>query len=128
MPLLTFDNREIKTQLPFSHDYRTDTGNNSTTKHHYYTIQGDGYVVVTISVECTGSTSDYGSTLCYVYLNNSLKSFGYNRVTTANTENQGGITSVGLEVKSGDVIHVQIDQTKNGAKTFRYYCFCVIVQ
>ena len=124
MALTTFDDRKIEAQQPFSYVLFTDTGNNSVTKSHGFTVHGDGFVVVTISV-ATDSTNDYGSTLLYIWLNGYIKAFNYNRLTSGMAQGQGGTLSVGLQVSDGDSITTQIDQTKNGSKTFRYYCFCV---
>lgn len=124
MAIVTFDNTDIKTQYPFSYVLRTDTGSGNITKTHGFTVHGNGFVVVTISV-ATDSTSDYGSTLLYIWLNGYIKAFNYNRLTSSASQPQGGTLSVGLQVSDGDTISTQIDQTKNGSKTFRYYCFCV---
>ena len=125
MSLVTFDNVDIISQTPISHDFRTESGNNEVTKNHYYTVSGNGFVVVTASVETTGGTSDYGTSRIYIYCNDVLITFGYDRLAVANTENQGGGASATIPVTDGDVIHVQAYQSKNGAKTFRYYCLAV---
>ena len=125
MALVTFDNRDLNKDISISHTFDTESGNNEVTKTHSYTVSGNGFVVVTASVQTTGSTSDYGTSRVQIYRNDVLITFGYNRLATANTENQGGAASATILVNDGDVIKVQVYQSKNGAKTFRYYCLAV---
>ena len=125
MPLKTFDDRNIELTSNISHVFHTDSGSGNVSKTHYFDITGNGFVVVTASVRCTGSTNDYGTSSARIFLNGERIAQGYNRLTVANTEEQGISISAGLQVADGDVVEVGISQTKNGAKTFLYYCLCV---
>ena len=125
MSLKTFDDRDIKYEIPISHDLHTESGSGTTTKNHTYTVSGNGFVVVTASIQCTGSTNDYGTSRVDIYLNDVLMAHGYNRLTTSNTEGQGGAASITMQVVNGDIIKITAYQSKAGAKTFRYYCLAV---
>lgn len=125
MPLVTFDDRNVEQESNISHVFETTTGSGNTSQVHYFDIEGDGFVIVTCSVQTTGSTSDYGSSYGDIYLNSTVIVHNYNRLTTANTENQGIELSAGIQVSDGDEIQCRLTQTKNGAKTFRWYCLCV---
>lgn len=122
---ITFDNRNISLAGQISNVYQYETANGNTHKQHTFTISGDGFVVVTASVRCTGSTNDYGSSYGYIEKGGYRIVHNYNRLTTANTEQQGIEVCAGMQVSNGDVITVDLTQTKNGAKTFYYYCLCV---
>ena len=125
MSFITFESSDLIKDVPISHTFNTESGSNEVTKNHTYTVSGDGFVVVTASVETTGSTNDYGTSRIYIYHNDVLITFGFNRLAVANTENQGGSASATIPVSNGDTIKVQAYQSKNGAKTFRYYCLAV---
>lgn len=125
MPLVTFDDRNVELTNNISHVFQTTSGSNNTSQTHYFDIEGDGFVVVTASVQCTGSTNDYGSSYGQIYQNGTIIVHNYNRLTTGNTENQGIELSAGIQVSDGDVIQMSLSQTKNGAKTFRWYILCV---
>ena len=125
MSLKTFDDRDVSFDVTISNDFHTESGSGTTTKNHTYTVSGNGFVVVTASIQCTGSTSDYGTSRVDISLNGVSVAHGYNRITTANTEGQGGAASATVQVMDGDIINIQAYQSKAGAKTFRYYCLAI---
>lgn len=125
MPLRTFDDRNIQLTDQISQVYNYESASGNTTKTHTYTISGDGFIVLTASVRCTGSTSDYGSSYGYIEKGGYRYAHNYNRLTAANTEQQGIEVCAGIQVSDGDVVTVYLAQTKNGAKTFYYNCLCV---
>lgn len=129
MPLKTFDDRNIQLTDQISHVFQTDSGTNNVTKTHYFDISGDGFVVVSQSVRKYGSVSDYGSSYgdIYVTMNGTEQrvAHSYNRLTTANTEEQGLSMSIGLQVSDGDTIRMYLAQTTNGSKSFYYYILCI---
>ena len=111
MPLKTFDDRNIQLTDQISHVFQTTSGSGNISQVHYFDIEGDGFVIVTCSVQTTGSTSDYGSSYGQIYLNSDVIVHNYNRLTTANTENQGIELSAGIQVSDGDVILICGDKS-----------------
>ena len=121
MALITFDDKVTNIPLPMSYDFQTDTASGEKTLYHYYTVSGDGFVIVSASV-ITDSTSSYGSS--YGYINQKGVIYNYNRLPSSLGQAQGVSMTAGIQVSDGDTLQMRITQTKGGSKTFMYSCLC----
>ena len=129
MALITFDDKVTNIPLPMSYDFQTDTASGEKTLYHYYTVSGDGFVIVSASV-ITDSTSSYGSSYGYINqkgVNDSAYTtivYNYNRLPSSLGQAQGVSMTAGIQVSDGDTLQMRITQTKGGSKTFMYSCLC----
>ena len=123
MPLKTFDDRNVEMLSKMSLVSRTTSGSGETSQTHYFDITGDGFVIITASVR-TDTTSSYGSTMITIWHNGNAVGYGYNRWGSNISQRQGGSDTVTLQVADGDVIQMQIEQTKGGSKTHWWSCLC----
>lgn len=105
--------------------FEDDTSSSAQTQvSKEYTVNGNGYVVVTGSIMSTNA-SDTGTTHARIFLNNVLVAGDGSRLTTSTDIYVGACASVPLSVSSGDTIKIIVYCTKNGAHTInrKFLCF-----
>ena len=83
-----------------------------------YRVVGNGYVIVSFSMYSDG-TSDTGTIMATIILNNNTIMMSGNRLSSASSVNLGAACTIGLTVNDGDVIQLNSVCTKNGTKYVR---------
>lgn len=102
----------------------TETTTSSSTVSKNFTVSGNGYVVVSISVQ-TDAENDYGSTSAIITKNGATLAVCTHRLTAANTLRLAANACIGVTVSDGDIIGTELVSTKNGSKTLyrNFLCF-----
>ena len=116
-------NGTIKTGNPtFLTETETTTSGSTVSKN--FTVSGNGYVVVSISVQ-TDTGNDYGSTSAIITKNSATLAVCTHRSNVANPVRLAANACVGVTVSNGDIIGTELVSTKDGSKTLyrNFLCF-----
>lgn len=113
----------IKTGNPtFIAETETTTSGNTVSKN--FTVSGNGYIVVSISVQ-TDSTNDTGTTGASITKNGATLAACIHRLSAANAAILAANACIGVTVSDGGIIGTALFSTKNGTKTLyrNFLCF-----